>query len=101
VAVTQQGNAKATIDPSSLTLKLDDTRTLVAHLTLRSTASSTTAISVRGSLYDPHHALIGDLSGGVINVRPGATAAVQLTGPTPLGTIASVTFELTATPTAP
>lgn len=99
VSVVQQGNADATIDTTSVTFKLDDSRALVAHLTVRSNATSTIAISIRGSLYDPHHALIGDVSGGQINVLPGSTAAVQLTGPTPLGTIAAVTFELTATPT--
>ncbi len=99
VTITQQGNVDATIDQSSVTFKLDDSRSLVAHLTLRSTATSTIAVSIRGSLYDPHHALIGDVSGGQINVQPGSTTAVQLNGPTPLGTIASATFELTAKPT--
>ncbi len=99
VSVGQQGNAAATIDTASVTFKLDDSRSLVAHLMVRSTAASTIAISIRGSLYDPHHALIGDVSGGQINVSPGSTTAVQLTGPAPLGTIASVTFELTAKPT--
>jgi hypothetical protein len=100
ISVVQQGNADATIDKSSVTFMLDDTRSLVAHLTVRSKANSTIAISIRGSVYDPHHALIGDLSGGQVNVGPRGTAAVQLTGPTPLGTIAAVTFELTATPTS-
>lgn len=101
VSVVQQGNAAAIIDTSSVTFKLDDSRSLVAHLSVRSTATSTIAISIRGSIYDPQHALIGDVTGGQINVSPGSTTAVQLTGPTPLGTIASVTFELTAktTPT--
>ena len=99
VEITQQGNADATIDTSSVTFKLDDSRSLVVHLTMRSTATSTIAVSIRGSLYDPKHALVGDVTGGQINVPPGGTAAVQLNGPTPLGTIASATFELTAKPT--
>jgi hypothetical protein len=99
VSITQLGNAAATIDTSSVTFKLDDARSLVAHLTLRSTATSTIAVSVRGSLYDPHHALIGDVTGAQINIAPGSTTTVQLNGPTPLGTIASATFELTAKPT--
>ncbi|MDQ6856426.1 MAG: hypothetical protein M3Z57_05070 [Candidatus Dormibacteraeota bacterium] len=99
VSITQQGNAAATIDQSSVTFKLDDSRSLVAHLTVRSTATSTIAVSIRGSLYDPHHALVGDVTGGQINIRAGSAAAVQLNGPAPLGTIASATFELTAKPT--
>jgi len=99
VAVAQQGNADVTIDTSSVTFKLDDSRSLVVHLTVRSSATSTIAISIRGSLYDPNHALIGDVTGGQVNVEPGSTTAVQLNGPTPLGTIASATFEATAKPT--
>ncbi len=78
---------------------LDDSRSLVAHLTVRSHATTTIAISIRGSLYDPRHALIGDVSGGQVNIAPGASAAVELNGPTPIGTIASATFELTTKPT--
>ena len=98
VAVTQRGNADATIDTSSVTFKLDDARTLVVHLRVRSTAAATITVSIRGSIYDPRHNLVGDVSGGQINVAPGSTADVQLTGPTPLGTIASALLELTAQP---
>ena len=98
VTVTQQGNASATIDPASVTFKLDDSRALVANLTVRSQAAGTVTITVRGSIYDPQHRLIGDVSGGQINVASGQPSAVQLTGPTPLGTIASAVFEVTAVP---
>jgi hypothetical protein len=98
VSITQRGNADASIDTSSATFKLDDAGTLVAHLSVRSMAATTLTISIRGSIYDPQHRLIGDVTGGQIDVGPGSTAAVQLTGPTPLGTIASAVFELTAQP---
>ncbi|MGH7723690.1 MAG: hypothetical protein ACRENL_12820 [Candidatus Dormibacteria bacterium] len=101
VTISQRGNAAATIDPASVTLKLDDARTLVAHMSVRSTAATTITISIRGSIYDPQHHLIGDLSGGQINVARGSTTDVQLTGPTPLGTIASALFEITAQPSPP
>jgi hypothetical protein len=55
-------------------------------------------VTIRGSLDDPSHQLVGDVSGGQINVAPGSTIGVQLSGPTPLGTIASATFEATAQP---
>ena len=98
VTITQQGNASVTIDPASVTFMLDDSRGLVAHLTVRSRAASTVTITVRGSIYDPQHRLIGDVSGGQINVATGQVTTVQLTGPTPLGTIASAVFEVTAVP---
>ena len=99
VTVQQQGNADVTIDPASVTYQLDDSRSLVVRLVVRSNAAATIAIIIRGSIYDPSHALVGDVTGGQINVTPGSTANVQLNGPTPLGTIASTTFEVSATPT--
>lgn len=99
ISVVQQGNAAVTIDTTSVTFKLDDARSLIANLVVRSNATSTITISIRGSIYDPNHALIGDVTGGQVNVSPGTTTPVELTGPTPLGTIAAVTFELSATPT--
>jgi hypothetical protein len=98
VAIVQQGNADVSIDTSSVTFALDDSRSLVAHLTLHSNAAVLATVTIRGSLYDPAHRLVGDLSGGEVNVAPGSTASVELTGPTPLGTIASATFEATAQP---
>ena len=34
--------------------------------------------------------------GGQVDVAPGSTTDVELTGPTPLGTIAAAVFEVTA-----
>ncbi|HWF58350.1 MAG TPA: hypothetical protein VG520_08360 [Candidatus Dormibacteraeota bacterium] len=98
VSITQRGNAAAVIDTSSATFKLDDAGTLVAHLSVRSTAATTVTLIIRGSIYDPQHRLVGDVTGGQVDVAPGSTAPVQLTGPAPVGTIASAVFELTAPP---
>lgn len=96
VSVLQQGNANATIDPASVSFALDNARALVVRLTVRSLATTPTSMVIRASMYDPSHHLIGDATGGQVNVSPGATAQVTLNGPTPLGTIASATFELSA-----
>jgi hypothetical protein len=96
--ISQQGNAPVTINPSSVTFSPDDTQSVVVHLTGQSAAPSSITISVRGSLFDPQHQLIGDVSGGQINVAPGSSVDVQLTGPTPLGTIASAVFEVSTQP---
>lgn len=98
VAVTQQGNADVSVDTASVTFALDDTRSLVVHLTLTSHAQGTVTVSLRASLYDPKHNLVGDATGGQIDVKPGATVAVQLSGPTPLGTIASAVVEASTAP---
>jgi hypothetical protein len=96
--ITQQGNAAATIDRSSVTFKPDDTQSLVVHLTVHSTATTPITLTVRGSIFDPQHQLIGDVSGGQINVAPASSVDVELTGPTPLGTIASAVFEVSTLP---
>jgi hypothetical protein len=96
--ITQEGNAPATIDPSSVTFNPDDTQSLVVRLKVHSTATTSITISVRGSIFDTQHQLIGDVSGGEINVAPGSTVDVELTGPTPLGTIASAVFEVSTQP---
>ena len=93
VAITQQGNADVSIDDASVKFVLDDTRSLVVHLSLTSHVTTPVTVSVRASLYDPKHALVGDAAGGQINVQPGQVTTVQLSGPTPLGTIASAVFE--------
>lgn len=80
VAITQQGNADATIDTQSVSFKLDDSRSLVVHATLTSHATSMISVSARASMYDPGH---------------------SLSGPTPIGTIASALFEVTDQPTPP
>jgi hypothetical protein len=98
VAITQMGNADITIDNRSVDFTLDTTRSLVVHLTLVSTATSTITVVVRGSIYDPNHNIIGDATGGQVTVPPNQPTTVQLTGPNPLGTIAAATFEVTAVP---
>ncbi len=103
VPVTQQGNAPVSIDTSTVTFMLDNSGTLVARLSVRSAAAATSTVSIRGSLYGAAHQLVGDLTGGEVGVAPGATVTVLLTGPAPLGTIASATFEASsqASPTPP
>jgi hypothetical protein len=98
VAIVQQGDAPVSIDTSSVTFALDGTRSLVAHLSVHSDAAAAVTLVIRGSIYDPTHALVGDLTGGQINVAPGSTVPLELTGPPPLGTIASAVFEATAQP---
>ena len=98
--VTQAGNAPATIDPTSVTFR-PNAQSLVVHVTVHSTATTSTTITVRASIFDSRHQLIGDVSGGQVDVAPGGTADVQLMGPTPLGTIASAVFEVSTLPSAP
>jgi hypothetical protein len=95
VAVTQMGNADITIDARSVTFMLDPSRSLVVHLTLVSTAAAPVTVSIRASIYDPSHNIIGDATGANVTVPPNQPTSAQLTGPNPLGTIAAATFEVT------
>lgn len=98
VTITQQGNADVSIDNASVVFALDGTRSLVVRLRLTSHASAPVNITLRASLYDKNHNLVGDAVGGQINVQPGQPSSVQLAGPTPLGTIASAVFEASSLP---
>jgi len=98
VGFKQTGDAAATIDPSSPTYRLDDARLLVVTLNLRSSARSAQTVGVRASLYDKAGRLVGDATGGDVNVPPGSSLAVILSGPHPNGTIASATFEVHLAP---
>jgi len=104
VSVNTTGNGQATVSQSSVTFTVDNSGTLVVHLMLTSTASTAETVAVRGSLFDQNGKTIGDVTGGTINLDPGAGQQTELTGPAPNGTISSVTFEVTTeaapTPTA-
>jgi len=97
VGFSQTGNADAHIQQGSITYRLDATGSLVVRLSLTSSAATTQTIAIRASLYNSSGSIIDDAVGGQIQVAPGATTQVELTGPQPQGTIASAVFEVTAT----
>jgi archaellum component FlaG (FlaF/FlaG flagellin family) len=98
LAVTTTGNAAASIDPRSVTFGIDGSGSLVAHLTVTSAAPNNETVTIRGSLLDSTGKPIGDVTGGAINLNPGSSQQVELTGPAPNGTIVSVTFEISTQP---
>jgi len=91
--VTQTGDAMVTIDPASVMFKVDNSRSLVVTFRLTSTAAEPQSVEVRASLYDGGGQVIGDATGGAVDVAPGAVVDFQLNGNYPDGSIASVTFE--------
>ena len=101
VTVRQTGNASAQIVTSTITYQLDDSGGLVIQLSVQSQAASAQTITARASVYDAKGNLIGDATGGQLSVAAGSTAALQLNGPAPTGTIASTVFEVStvASPT--
>lgn len=100
VTITLTGDASVTIPnpDADVSFARDDAGLLVIHLTVLSTADHPQTVAVRASLYDTHDRLIGDASGGALNVAPGAQATFELTGPNPNGTIDHATFEVYTTP---
>jgi hypothetical protein len=95
VAVSQTGDAPATVDTSSVTYMLDNAGSLVVHLSLKSSASTAQTFAVQATFFDANGLIVGNASGGQVMVGPGATTPVQLNGQTPHGTIASARFEVT------
>lgn len=100
VSFRQTGNAAVSIAGGSVTYRLDDAHLLVVTLTVHSTAGASQTVTVRGSFDDKAGKLVGDATGSQLDVAPGSTVTVTLSGPTPTGTIAAGTFELTTIPSA-
>lgn len=98
VGFKQTGDAAVQIVPSSVTYHVDDARLLQVVLTVHSTASAAQTVTVRGSFYDKAGKLVDDATGSQLAVAPGSTTTVTLSGPAPLGTIASGTFEVSTIP---
>ena len=94
VSLKQTGDAQVTVDPASVRYRLDDARLLQITVTVHSKAAAPQSISIATSLYDQTGRLIGDASGGAINVAPNADVQVNLSGPNPNGTISAATFEV-------
>ncbi|HEV7680130.1 MAG TPA: FxLYD domain-containing protein [Candidatus Dormibacteraeota bacterium] len=99
VTVTQTGDAQAQIVPASANFRIDDAHLVQVTVAIKSTAAASQTVSVRASLYDKDGHLVGDATGGALDVAPGAQVTVQLSGPTPNGTVASATFEVHLVPT--
>jgi hypothetical protein len=95
-AITQTGDAPATVDKSNVNFMLDNAGSLVVHLSLTSTATTAQTFALQATFLDQPGTVVGNASGGQIMVGPGATTPVQLNGQTPHGTIASATIEVTA-----
>jgi len=100
VSLKQTGNAQVSIVPSSVSYRLDDAHLLEVSLTVHSGASGAQTVTVRGSFTDKSGRLIGDATGSQLNVAPGSDVSVALSGPTPTGTIAAASYEVTTIPAA-
>ena len=101
MTVRQTGDAAAQIVTSTIAYQVDDSGALVVHLNVQSQSASAQTITARASLFDAKGNLVGDATGGQISVAPGVTAALQLNGPAPTGTIAGSVIEVSnvASPT--
>ncbi len=98
VVVTQTGDTDVVIPPGGVSFGLDAARLLVAHVRLHSNAPAPRTVVVRASLYDATGRIIGDAGGAAIEVPPGSDTTVELSGPTPSGTISAVTLEVHTVP---
>ena len=99
LALSQTGNAAVVVDPSSVTVKVDPSGSLIVTVTVSSHLATQRIVVLRASLYDSSHNLIGDATGGSVDVPANGSTSIRLIGPPPNGTVASITFEATAEPT--
>ncbi|MHB8717806.1 MAG: hypothetical protein ACYDAC_02790 [Candidatus Dormibacteria bacterium] len=98
LSVRTTGNAPVTVDTASVSFHLDDAGTLVGTVSITSHAALTTTVMVRVSLYSPSGSLVGDATGGKVQVPPDTPTDIRLSGPAPVGTIASATVEVSLPP---
>jgi hypothetical protein len=97
-AVTQTGDRDVTVEQGSVAVRLDAARLLVISLRLRSAAPDVRTVTLRATVYDQTGRIVGDASGGVVRVAAGAETGVELSGPTPSGTISAITLEVHTVP---
>jgi hypothetical protein len=98
VAITQTGDSDITIPTDQVTFGLDASQLLVVDLHLRSAAAAPRTVAVRATVYDRSGRIVGDATGATIEVQPGVDTPIELSGPTPNGTIASATLEVHTVP---
>lgn len=100
ISIRQTGDAPVRIVQNSATWGIDDAKLVNVTVTVHSTAGTAVTVAARVSLYDKDGKLVGDASGGQLNVQPGKDVQLRLTGPTPIGTVQSAMFEFTTIPAA-
>jgi hypothetical protein len=98
VVVTQTGDSDVAIQPGGVTFSQDAARLLVVDVRLRFNGPQPRTIALRATVFDPMGRIVGDATGGAIQVTPGSELTVALSGPTPTGTIAAVTVEVHTVP---
>ena len=98
VTVTQTGDSDVTIPAGGVTFSQDAARLLVVDVRLRFSAAQARTIALRATVYDSTGRIVGDATGGAVQVQPGGEITVELSGPTPRGTIAAVTVEVHTVP---
>ncbi|HEX6492798.1 MAG TPA: hypothetical protein VF112_04765 [Candidatus Dormibacteraeota bacterium] len=98
VAVTQTGDSDVAIPPGGITFSQDAARLLVVDVRLRFSGPQPRTVALRATVYDQTGRIVGDATGGAIQVVPGSEVSVELSGPTPTGTIAAVTVEVHTVP---
>jgi hypothetical protein len=100
ISIKQTGDAPVQIVQNSAVWGIDNAKLVNVTVTVHCTAGSAVTVSGRASLYDKDGKLVGDATGGQLNVQRGKDVQLRLTGPTPIGTVVSATFEFTTIPAA-
>jgi hypothetical protein len=100
VAITQTGDSDIGIPTGQVTFGLDAAGLLVVDLHLRSAAAAARTVAVRATVFDSTGRIVGDATGAAVMVQPGTDTAVELSGPTPSGTISAATLEVHTVPSS-
>ena len=98
LAISQTGDTDVSIPAGGVTVSLDAARLLVLDVRLRFSGAQPRTVALRATVYDSTGRIVGDATGGALQVVPGSEVSVQLSGPTPTGTISAVTVEVHTVP---
>lgn len=100
VQIRQSGSGHARIDPSNVTFQIDNSGSLLMHVSVTSTGGGLQTVTLDATLYDSGGNIVGTAVGGNVNVPPASTSTFNLSGQQPTATIASATIEVSSEPAA-
>jgi hypothetical protein len=98
VDVRPSGDTDFVVDAASVHFQIDNAGLLHVTLTVASHAAVRSTVTLTASLLDAAGATVGQATGGAVNVDPGASQPIELTGTRPTGVIAAVGLVVAGQP---
>jgi hypothetical protein len=98
VDVRPTGDPNFKVDAASVHFQIDNAGLLHISLTVVSHAAVRSTVTMTATLVDAAGAAVAQAVGGAVNVDPGTSQPIELTGNRPTGVIAAVNLVITSQP---